>query len=161
MNEKILSEITIPDRRWQYFNANLQDLKQSINEIRLADSVPDDIRIQINICKKLCLYSYFVYEFATVAMERSFMIIESALKLKYKKEDKDKIKGHISFKKLIDWAIKEKILNEKFPGMGNAIRNLRNSFAHPEWQQIDTPFNAIWHIGENVRIINSIFGDVK
>ncbi|MBU1863910.1 MAG: hypothetical protein KKH94_09630 [Candidatus Omnitrophica bacterium] len=157
ISENILGDLIAPDTRWQYFDFTLQNLKQSVDTIELSANVPEGVRSQIDICKKLFLYSYFVYEFATIAMERSFMAIESALKLKYKIDGEGEIKGTITLKRLLDWAVDNQKIEERFPGMKDTIRHLRNSFAHPERQNINTPFDAIWCFSENVKVINSLF----
>jgi len=76
----ILNELIKPDSRCSVFHITLKSLSEKLEKINLNDNIPKEISEQIRICKKLCLYSYFVYEFATVGEELSYLAIETALK---------------------------------------------------------------------------------
>ncbi|KPK42900.1 MAG: hypothetical protein AMJ78_00630 [Omnitrophica WOR_2 bacterium SM23_29] len=80
MKGQILSELIKPDTRNSAFHITPQRLYKRLEEIRLNDNVPEEISGQIKICKKLCLYSYLVYEFATVGAQLSYFALETALK---------------------------------------------------------------------------------
>lgn len=155
MPSETLNELTTLDRRWQYFNVSPEVWSQIVSEIKLTDEVPEEIHKQIEICKKLCLHSLFVYEFVTVAMERSFLAIETALKLKHRAVTGKNEKCTLG--PLLDWAVKEKILNGITEDMKEALRDLRNRFAHPEKQIMDMPGPAVSMLQRNVAMINSIF----
>lgn len=80
MDDKILNELIKPDTRCSAFHITLKSLSEELEGLNLNDNIPKEISEQIRICKKLFLYSYFVYEFATVSEELSYLVIETALK---------------------------------------------------------------------------------
>lgn len=159
MPNEVLSELTALDRRWQYFTVTPEQWSEIVSEIKLTDQVPEEIHKQIELCKKLCLHSLFVYEFVTIAMERSFLAIETALKLK--RRDMTGRNENLTLGPLLDWAGKEKILNGITQDTKEAIRDLRNRFSHPEKQIIDMPGSAISMLQRNVAMINSMFTAVS
>ncbi len=154
--EKNLLSLIKPDQRCLIMGIDSEKLVETINGISLNDNVPEPIHEQIEVCKKLCVQSYFVYEFATVAMERSFMIIESALKAKYAQLG-NRVNRYTTLGPLMDWAIKEKIITDVPSEILKAVKKMRNIFAHPIQQSIDTPSSAINMLKKNVELINSIF----
>lgn len=197
MEDQNLNELIKPDIRCNAFHITPHKLSERLEEIKLNDSLPEEVSNQLKICKKLCLYSYFVYEFATVGLELSFLAIETALKerlrlfypdgfdfkrksdgaIKREKplslshfqsllENKEikiqKIEGFfergVMLGELTEWAISKEILNERFDGEGDTVKDLRNSVAHPSGQTILPPWNAIHGLGLNVKLINSLFG---
>jgi hypothetical protein len=80
MEDPIFNELLKPDTRCKYFNITPQTLSEKLEEIKLNENLPKEVLSQLKVCKKLCLYSYFVYEFATVGLSLSFLAIETALK---------------------------------------------------------------------------------
>ncbi len=80
MEDKVLIELLKPDTRCSAFNITPQRLSERLEEIKLNDNLPGEISSQLKVCKKLCSYSYFVYEFATISQGLSFLAIETALK---------------------------------------------------------------------------------
>jgi len=196
MEDQILNELIKPDSRCSAFNITLQKLSERLKELKLNKNVPKEISNQIEICKKLCLYSYFVYEFTAVAQQLSYFAIETAFKeclrlfypegFDFKNKEtsiirKERPHSLVSFESLlknyklkfmeidgffkrginmfglIDWAIKKKILKERFNGEGDIIRKLRNSAAHPSGRTILSPWNTIHDLEINIKLINSLF----
>jgi hypothetical protein len=155
MPSEALNELAALDRRWQYFSVTPEQWTEIVSEVKLADEVPEEVQKQIELCKKLCLHSLFVYEFVTVAMERSFLAIETALKLK--RRAMTGRNESLTLGPLLDWAVKEKILNGITQDMKEAIRDLRNRFSHPEKQMIDMPGSALSILQRNVAMINLIY----
>jgi len=197
MEDQKLNELIKPDVRCSAFHITPQRLSERLEEIELSDTLPEEVSNQLKICKKLCVYSYFVYEFATVGFERSFLAIETALKERLRlfypdgfdfkrksdgtiKREKphslshfqsllqnkeiriQKIDGFfergVMLGELTEWAISKGILNERFDGEGDTIKDLRNSVVHPSGQMILPPWNAIHSLGLNIKLINSLFG---
>jgi hypothetical protein len=196
MEDPILNELLKPDTRCKYFNITPQNLSEKLEEIKLNDNLPKEVSSQLKICKKLCLYSYFVCEFATVGQGLSFLAIETALKeclrlfypdgLDFKRkidgeikrekplslahfqsllENKEirimKIEGFfergVNLTDLIDWAISKEILKKRFDDEGDIITRLRNATAHPANQMSISPWDAIYGLNLNVKLINSLF----
>lgn len=80
MEDQILNELIKADSRCSAFHITPQKVSKRLEKLKLNEKVPEEVLNQIIICKKLCLYSYFVYEFATVGQQLSFLAIETALK---------------------------------------------------------------------------------
>lgn len=196
MEDQTLNELKEPDSRCNAFHITPQRLSERLEEIKLNDNLPKEVSNQLKICKKLCLYSYFVYEFATVGQGLSFLAIETALKerlrlfyadgfnfkrktdgiitkenplslshfqsllenkeLKIQKIDSFFERG-VLLGDLIEWSVTNGILDERFDGEGEVIKELRNAVAHPVGQTILSPWDAIHGLSLNVKLINSLF----
>ncbi len=196
MEDQTLNELIKPDTRCSAFHITPQRLTERLEEIKLNENLPEEISNQLKICKKLCLYSYFVYEFATAGLELSFLAIETALKERLRlfyadgfdfkrktdgaiKREKPLSLSHfqslleneelriqkidsffergVTLAELIEWSISKGILNERFDGEGDTVKDLRNSVAHPSGQTVLPPWNAIHGLGLNIELINSLF----
>ena len=196
MEDQILNELIKPDSRCSAFHITPQRLSERLEEIKLNDNLPEEVSNQLKVCKKICLYSYFVYEFATIAQGLSFLAIETALKERLRLfypggiDFKIKIDGTIKKEKslslshfqallknkdlkiqkidgffergvllgdLIEWSLNRGILDERFDGEGDVVKDLRNAVAHPVGQTIVPPWNAIHGLSLNVKLINSLF----
>ncbi len=154
------AELTRFDPRWQYFDISPKEWFAIVADIKLTAAVPKEVANQIEVCKKLCVYGLFVYEFLTVAIERSFPAIETALKLRYRAAT-GKGSDHLTLGPLLDWALSANILGGISSDMKEAIRNLRNMCAHPKNQNIDMPGSVITMLQRNVILINSIFEEIE
>ncbi len=82
MEKNLFDEITKVDSRCQAMGITLENLKTALSQIEFAPNLPTEIKEHSEICKKLYLYSYFVYEFATIAQQKTYLMIEAALKEK-------------------------------------------------------------------------------
>jgi len=196
MEDQVFNELISPDSRCNAFHIDPQGLSERLGEINLSVNLPKEVSNQLQACKKLCLYTYFVYEFATIAQDLSFLAIETALKERLRLfypdgiEFKTKIDGTVKKEKplslshfqalltnknlkiqkidaffekgvllgdLIEWSISKDILNERFNGEGDVVKDLRNAVAHPIGQTIVSPWSAIHGLSLNVQLINSLF----
>lgn len=54
-------------------------LQELLRTCEVKSEVPDDVRKQLEVVKKLFIYGYFVYEFYTLASFISILAVESAL----------------------------------------------------------------------------------
>jgi hypothetical protein len=196
MEDQVFNELIRADSRCSAFHIDPQGLSERLEEIKLSNNLPKEVSNQIQVCKKLCLYTYFVYEFATIAQGLSFLAIETALKERLRLfypdgiEFKMKVDGTVKKEKplslshfqalltnkdlriqkidgffekgvllgdLIEWSISKGILNERFNGEGDVVKDLRNTVAHPIGQTIVSPWSAIHGLSLNVQLINSLF----
>jgi hypothetical protein len=196
MEDQVFNELIRADSRCSAFHIDPQGLSERLEEIKLSNNLPKEVSNQIQVCKKLCLYPYFVYEFATIAQGLSFLAIETALKERLRLfypdgiEFKMKVDGTVKKEKplslshfqalltnkdlriqkidgffekgvllgdLIEWSISKGILNERFNGEGDVVKDLRNTVAHPIGQTIVSPWSAIHGLSLNVQLINSLF----
>jgi hypothetical protein len=114
-------------------------------EARLPAATPAQLVERIKTTRNLAVYGYFVYEFHIISMFWALVGVEMALKIKFKEKCHDpitvtkrtescqipfwKLRGHLrqrwripemeyfdySFRALLDWAFREKLLPEDIP----------------------------------------------
>lgn len=58
----------------------LQDMRSMVAPIQLTPGVPPSIREQFDIARNAFVYSWFVYEFATLAEQQGYAVLEMALR---------------------------------------------------------------------------------
>lgn len=104
----------------------------------LADSwathpdIPIGVADQLAVSRQLFVHSYYVYEFATVAVAWSLFAVEASLRLKLEAG-----RG-ASLKQLVERALREGLVAQRFADQLDAARMLRNSFSHATTQSIWT-----------------------
>lgn len=85
-----LSELPLPDTRMRFLSiregATFRPLEQrdrheSIAELALADSVPEQVRTHYDTARNLYLYAWHVYRFHVVAEHQALASLEMALRL--------------------------------------------------------------------------------
>lgn len=81
-NDPVLSPTKLlkPDART---NISLETLQKAISDIQLIPNVPESIKLEFQRAKDLFVFSYFKYEFATLAERSAFFALETAMKQKY------------------------------------------------------------------------------
>lgn len=150
-NEKLL----IKDSRWDLWGINsIQFFEKVANSLTFKPIIAEDIVKRFEVIKKLVLFSYFEYDFLDIAFQNALMTFEMALKIRYK-ELMDKKPIRKSLKTLIEWGVKQELFeDEEF--IIDALRNLRNSLAHPDNYQLlgHLSLNGIQRTAE---IINSLY----
>jgi len=86
---KPFEEILLADPRHEFImilsetgirRTTLVELYNDISTVELLGNVPKDVRILFDTAKNLVLYSWFVYEFITVAEMQAYSTLELALK---------------------------------------------------------------------------------
>lgn len=122
---KPFEEINTPDVRNTYFvvgdgksyvrKLSLSDIHEAVSRITLNESVPVAIRSHFSQAQNLAVYSWFHYPFNVTAQFFGFVSVEYALKIRLNN------KG--SFKKLIEMAVKQKLISDS----GFAIASLREA----------------------------------
>jgi hypothetical protein len=58
----------------------MEDLHSLVAPLELSRAVPDEIRNEFDTARNAFVYSWFVYEFATLAEQRVFAVLELALR---------------------------------------------------------------------------------
>jgi hypothetical protein len=58
----------------------MDDLRRMVAAIELDESVPATIRDEFDVARNAFVYSWFVYEFATLAEQHCFAVLEMALR---------------------------------------------------------------------------------
>jgi len=115
------SSATQPDPRTSILGSHeLKEHWSEIDEIRLNESVPIDIKVQFETVRNLYLYSWFVYRFYPIAEHNAYICLEHALRQRFDKEIPEESKlrnysGKLSLRVLLQYAVKEEhIRNERF-----------------------------------------------
>lgn len=90
---KPLDEVTFPDRRFEHEHLfvlrsgpgpyHLADLHERLSEWPPSPLVPEKVRVQIETARNLMLYTWFVYEFQTVAELQAYAALELALRERF------------------------------------------------------------------------------
>jgi hypothetical protein len=76
-----------------------------LNELTLNRSVPANVQVSFDTARNLCLYSWFVYRFSTVARFQAYATLEYAIKARAPKAKAARLGG---LKACIDYAIQQK-----------------------------------------------------
>ncbi len=121
-----------------------QGLHEEMSPLVLDEVVPEKVRHQFNLALNVYLYSWFVYDFATVAEQQAYSALEAALRHRYH-EETGKAPDRPSLKGLLDFVIARNWLDAadfEFP-MASApggkfselemLRMLRNNLAHEQF----------------------------
>lgn len=89
---KPLPEVTLPDPRFEtlvlsndqtFRPFDISDLHRRLCRTKLSFQVPKDVQIHYQTALNLMLYSWFVYEFHTVAEKHAYASLEFALRLRF------------------------------------------------------------------------------
>ena len=91
---KSFSSLLEPDERWASFVLHrvstgeiapitLSDLYQSVTDISLSSTVPENVKSQFNISLMLGIYAWLYYPFHQVAELKAFSTLEMALRLRF------------------------------------------------------------------------------
>lgn len=167
-NFKAFIDINKPDERTillsrpESAESSLKNLYISLESIVLIDTVPCDIKSQFNVIKNLAIYTWHSYSLAPVVQLKTYILIEQALKMRFKKQKwplPKLIKKAINFGYIKDIGFYH--LNEKDPNsieyvtsMIDVLPKLRNSAAHGSNSL--TP-NSVGHIQICADWINQLF----
>ena len=102
-----------------------------VPELRFASNVPEDIREQFSVVRKLLEFGYYEYGFMDVAAAQALFGFEMGLKLRYT-ELTGTDAGKRMLGSLMPWFKKQKRFeadNKKFLDL---VRDVRNRQAHPK-----------------------------
>jgi hypothetical protein len=119
-------------------------LHEAVSPLVLDEAVPEKVRHQFNLALNVYLYSWFVYDFATVAEQQAYSALEAALRHRYHQEtgkapDKPGLKGLLDFATARGWLTASDFEfpmagapSGKFSGL-EMLRMLRNNLAHGQF----------------------------
>ena len=122
---KPLNEALLPDVRFQWMAIEtpnetrpfqLTDLHERLMLSKIESSVPEKVRRQFETAKNLMLYSWFVFEFHTIAELHAYATLELALRTRFPDAKKEQtLKGQkvmmpFSLRRLLDLAVKQKVI---------------------------------------------------
>lgn len=124
------------DSRWKKNTSpeSFIDLAKTI--VSINPEVPDDIKKSFKVVERLIEFSYYEYEFLDSALERSFIIFEMALRLKYIDVEKPtKDAEEPDFKKLVNWANNNSFIEVEKRRV-QKLRKMRNNTIHKTSYQL-------------------------
>jgi hypothetical protein len=112
------------DERWKYF-ASLDSIKntpkplaigewyKSVEQIKLNDHAPDDVKSQFNVARMLCIYAWLYYPFHQIAELKAFSTLEMGLRTRF---------PHIkNFSRLLSHAVENGFISDS--GFSNVEQN--------------------------------------
>ena len=103
----------------------LTDLHEAIEDIRLHDSVPDDIWVHFETARNLVLYSWFVYRFQSVGELQALASLEFALRQRSPPEGG---RGPQGLRQLLQHAIQARWINSERLSAYQDIQERRRAF---------------------------------
>ncbi|MFA7710855.1 MAG: hypothetical protein WCY30_07105 [Candidatus Neomarinimicrobiota bacterium] len=119
-----------PSEIWDgYGLKTIDDFKTNLPIVKFKKTVPDDVVKFFAIVQKLLIFSYYEYEFIDVAANRALMGFELAIRQRYFEITGKTTTKKDSLNQLIIWAQKNQLF--EFDQSVDAVRRLRNYFAHP------------------------------
>lgn len=163
-----------------------RDFYATIERIKIADSVPAEIRSYLNMVKNVYLHGWYYYPLLTHAGFLSLFAIEMALRERFKEEDP---KRTMPFRTLFELAVdrgfikagefsrvrerweESKKLEEETGGLMKAypqtekycrvlaehIPALRNAFAHPKMTLLFLPGPALRMVRTSCELISQLY----
>ncbi len=84
----------------------IDDLRSMVASIELTQHVPAAIREQFDVARNAFVYSWFVYEFATLAEQQCYAILEMALRHRLDPTALPNTSRSLGLDKLIKTAVK-------------------------------------------------------
>lgn len=163
-------------------------LQELFREWQLRKEVPEDIRKQFEVAKKLFVYGYFVHEFYTLASFVSILAVESALIHRFsdhynrefdltKKDKGTTARSYEGVRTLLlkGWRLRDdsdfkdgfkslilwagrKKLIEDAERYADSLPRIRASHAHPLFQAVLPIGMAHTTMAKAIELINELFG---
>jgi len=78
-----MKDLCTPDNRNISFNITLDDIRNALYNTAVSKKVPDKIKTMIEFAQKIFLYSFFEYDFYTLAMIYLALLTETAIKERF------------------------------------------------------------------------------
>lgn len=125
-----------------------------ILEPKLAEAVPEEVHRLFEVARGSMVYGWFYYPLYTLGSQHLYFVHEAATTHKCKLANAPPMKN---FSRQIEWLAKHGYIREERIGQWDAVRALRNGFAHAERQAIYTPGMAISDVWIATELINELF----
>jgi len=174
---KSLTTLLEPDERWANFvrhNVSTNEISpitlsnryQSVSEIALSTTAPEDVRSQFNIALMLGIYTWLYYPLHQVAELKAFSTVEMALRLRF-----PEAKGALN--KLLAFAVENGAIIDKgfshievcdedptqySSKLPSIVSSLRNELAHGSFMLHP---GSLFTLRNCAEIINQLFPEVK
>lgn len=185
---KPLEEILKPDERMASFPWMLETDHKRLSEMTLFEAIPEDIRNYFETVKNVCLYGRFVYAFYGVAESLTYPLLELALRKRLGAGKRDRFRkllhtaikrglikdeGFSHVKRTREYqAQMEEMLRAEGSSiftpperdsymkiLASELPNFRNRFAHPTYQAIVLPQDALFSIRFAAEFINQLYAN--
>ncbi len=139
--------------------ASLEFVQGLIKDCLLDEKVPDDLRKQFDTICMLHVHGFFVYEFFTIAFSQMLFLLEGALRLWFAERHQTKktpsglqsLLAHVENSGALSGIASKKQME--------ALRRLRDHFAHPKGLTILTPIDSAQRIRDGALLINALWGE--
>lgn len=150
---KPFNEIYYPDSRNEIFVGSLEERHAYLENMTLKSDVPLEVKQLFETAKNLSLYSWFIYHFHQVSELIAFSALETALRMRYLKEnasDGNEKKRPPTLYKLLQYAKNENwITNEGFPSLYvRAKNNARHDKSLMKLREHDFEKEPSMHVDE-------------
>lgn len=134
-----------------------EDFKRNVvPAFNFKPEVSEEVIESFRIVEKLLIHSYFEYDFLDPAMAKALGALEMAFKIRHRELTGKQGKVYLS--KLNDYLHKNGYFEGDRKGLLDALRNQRNSFAHPE-KSFGGGLGLMKIFSHCVNLVNDIYED--
>lgn len=130
--------------------------KTALLKAKLSPLVPNEISESFNVVYRLLEFSYYEYEFNDLAVLKSILIAEMAIRMKYKEIYGSDSKKSLNY--LMKILYKENHFESEVEYFLIRFREMRNYIAHPKRHDFGGPIVIFW-IDHAIDLINDLFED--
>lgn len=145
---------------WDFFPTAISfDSFQSnlLKPIFFKPNVSEDIKLQVSVIEKLLIHSYYEYDFIDLALNQSIIILEKAMRIRYR-EINNKSSKKLTLAKLIDWFFDNNYFEIKNIEVLNQLRSIRNNKVHNE-ERSSGGIMFLKKVYNTLDLINDIYED--
>ena len=132
--------------------ANYLDM---LSEPELSQNVPREVKRLFETARGATAYGWFFYPLFALAAEQCYRVIETAVSEKCLQMDGPPRRTPL--KRKVDWLIAKGVIPKEKKSVWNALRELRNTVSHPEYQCIYDPGQSVGTLHTCADNINSLF----
>lgn len=161
MDYKSAKKYLRPDKIWEGWDvySHKEFIEKMIPEIHFKKNVHEDIIKEFEILKCLLVHAYYRYQFFDIAVNKSLQIMEMAFKIKYRElHQMPAVNVKVPLWKLIRELERTNHFEDQ-PSYVHRLRELRNSFLHPDRHSFaGSVFSNV--IKGVVQVINELYEDI-
>lgn len=150
------------DETWTVFDGVINNMekfiKQFMPDMYLKPEVHKDVVENFRVIRKLIECSYFEYKIYDVAVLKTALTMEMAMKLRYNELNPEKWDNKKSLVQLIKWFEERNYFEAYYPEYMDNMRKIRNTLAHPNEHQYGGASEAAL-IERIIDIVNGLYED--
>lgn len=150
------------DETWTVFDGITDNMEKFIQQfmpdLYLKPGVHKDVVENFRVIRKLIECSYFEYKIYDVAVLKTALTMEMAMKLRYQELTSEKWDAKKPLIKLIKWFEGRNYFEAYYPEYMDNMRKIRNTLAHPNEHQFGGASGAQL-IERIVDIVNGLYED--